>query len=144
MTSPHGGRPAGLTATIVGLWAIAVLNGLFWVVFFTTGQVQVRQDPVYLTFERAFPAADVWLGIACVVCAEGLRRRRGWGVAYGIAAGSALIYLGLMDTLYNLQHDMYCQIGGEMLAEIGINLTCFTFGPFLMRYVWRHRAWLGA
>ena len=111
--------------------------------FFTTGQVQASDDPGYLGFERAFPAADAWLAIASVICAEGLRRRRAWAVLYGIAAGSAFIYLGLMDTLYNLEHAMYFHLSGEMLAETGINLSCFFFGPVLMSYLWHHRKWLG-
>jgi hypothetical protein len=129
---------------VAGLWFATALNLLYWVLFFTTGQVQSSQDAVYLGFESAFPAADAWLGMASVACAEGLRRRRAWAVFYGIAAGSAFIYLGLMDTLYNLEHGMYLHLSGEMLIEIGINIACFAFGPFLMRYVWRHRRWLGA
>ncbi|MBI4517551.1 MAG: hypothetical protein HY699_17240 [Deltaproteobacteria bacterium] len=129
---------------VVTLWVSAALNLLYWVLFFTTGAVQSSQEPCYLVFERAFPAADAWLGIAAVVCAVGLRRRQPYAVVFGIAAGSAFIYLGLMDTLYNLEHGMYAAIGSEMAAEIGINLACFSFGPFLMHYVWRHRRWLGA
>ncbi len=144
LTPPPGERPAGLTAVIVWLWTVTGLNLLFWISFFTSGAVQSSQDAVYLGFERAFPAADAWLGLASLLCAEGLRRRRARAVLFGIAAGSAFIYLGLMDTLYNLEHGMYLHPSGEMLAEIGINITCFVFGPFLMWYVWRHRRWLGA
>ena len=136
-------RPRGLTTMIVWLWIATALNLLYWISFFTGGQVQSSQDPVYLGFERAFPAADTWIGIASVACAEGLRRRRAWAVLYGIAAGSAFIYLGLMDTLYNLEHGMYSHMSPEMAAEMLINLSCFTFGPFLMSYVWRQRRWLG-
>jgi hypothetical protein len=113
-------------------------------VFFTSGAPQANQDEVHLGFEWAFPAADAWLTIASVICAEGLRRRRSWAVLYGVAAGSAFVYLGLMDTLYNLEHGMYLRVSRAMVAEIVINATCFTFGPFLMWYVWRHRRWLGA
>jgi hypothetical protein len=135
--------PRGLQAVMVALWVASGLNLLYWILFFTSGLVQASQDPVYLGFESAFPAADAWLAIASVTCAEGLRRRRSWAVLYGIAAGSAFIYLGLMDTLYNLEHGMYFHLSGEMLAEVAINVTCFVFGPFLMWYVWRHRRWLG-
>jgi hypothetical protein len=139
-----GPPPAGLRVLIAGLWVVAGLDLLYWVLFFTTGEVQTSQDAMYLDWERSFPAADAWLGIAAVACAEGLRRRRAWAVLYGIAAGSAFIYLGLMDTLYNLQHGMYLHFDGAMLGEIGINVACFGFGPFLMWYVWRHRRCLDA
>ena len=134
--------PQGRTAVIVALWGAAVLNLLYWVSFFTDGAVQSSHDPVYLGFEAAFPAADAWLGITSIFCAEGLRRRHPWGVLFGIAAGSAWMYLGLMDALYSLEHSMYAHLSAEMLGEVAIELTCFTFGPLLMWYVWRHRRWL--
>ena len=133
--------PRGLVAVITSLWVASALNLLYWISFFTNGAVRSSQDPAYLGFEAAFPAADAWLGIASIMCAEGLRRRRSWGVLFGIAAGSAWVYLGLMDALYSLEHGMYAQLSAEMLAEVGIEITCFTFGPFLMWYVWRHRGW---
>jgi hypothetical protein len=139
-----GSPPAGLRVLIAWLWVVAGLDLLYWVLFFTTGEVQTSQDPMYLDWERSFPAADAWLGIAAVACAEGLRRRRAWAVLYGIAAGSAFIYLGLMDTLYDLEHGLYLHPDGAMLGEIAINVVCFSFGPFLMWYVWRHRRWLEA
>ena len=144
MTREKWEPPFGLRGVIVWLWIASGLTALYWILFFTSGTLQTSQDPVYLGFEAAFPAADAWLAIAAVICAEGLRRRRSWAVLYGIAAGSAFIYLGLMDTLYNLEHGMYLHPSSEMLAEVVINVTCFTFGPFLMWYVWRHRRWLGA
>jgi len=49
----------------------------------------------------------------------------------------------LMDTLFDLENGMYAQLSAEMLAEAGIEIACFTFGPFLMWYLWRHRKWLG-
>ncbi len=136
--------PFGLNALIVWLWVASGLNILYWILFFTSGALRASNDPVYLGFEAAFPAADAWLVIASVTCAEGLRRRRSWAVLYGIAAGSTFIYLGLMDTLYNLEHGMYLHLGSEMVAEVAINIACFAFGPLLMWYVWRHRRWLGA
>jgi hypothetical protein len=135
-------RPRGLTAMIVALWVAAGLDLLYWVLFFATGVVQTSQDAVYLGFERAFPAADAWLGIAAIACAEGLRRRRGTAVLYGIATGSAFIYLGLMDMLYDLEHGVYTQLTPDTVTEIAIVIGCFVFGPLLMRYVWRHRRWL--
>jgi len=136
--------PRGLRPLITWLWVAAGFTVLYWLLFFATGAVRSSDDPVYLGFERAFPAADAWLAIAAVVSAEGLRRRRAWALLYGSAAGSAFIYLGLMDTLYNLEHGMYFHPSAEMLTEALINVSCFVSGPLLMWYVWRHRKWLGA
>lgn len=136
--------PRGLRGLSVALWVAAGLTVLYWVLFFTTALVQSSQDATYLGFERAFPAADAWMAIAAVVCAEGLRRRRPWAMLYGIAAGSAFVYLGLMDTLYNLENGTYWQLSAAMAVELAINAGCFIFGPLLMWYAWRQRRWLGA
>jgi hypothetical protein len=134
-TSPLRGR-----SVVIGLlWLSAVVTLLYWVAFFTSGDVQSSEAECYLVFERAFPAADSWLAAACVAAAEGLRRRREWAVPFGIAAGSAAVYLGCMDVLYNLENGMYSVWSAPMAGEILINLFCLTFGPFLLVWFWKNR-----
>ena len=58
---------------------------------------------------------------------------------FGVAAGSAAVYLGCMDVLYNLENGMYDTWSGPMIGEIVINLFCLTFGPFLLVWFWRNR-----
>ena len=77
--------------------------------------------------------------IVCVVAAEGLRRRREWALLWGVAAGSAIIYLGCMDVLYNLENGMYTRMNAAMAGEVVINLWCVSLGPILLAYFWRHR-----
>ena len=134
-TSPLRGR-----SVVIGLlWLSAVVTLLYWVAFFTSGDVQSSEAECYLVFERAFPAADSWLAAACVAAAEGLRRRREWAVLFGIAAGSAAVYLGCMDVLYNLENGMYAMWSAPMAGEIVINLFCLTLGPFLLVWFWKNR-----
>ena len=134
-TSPLRGR-----SVVIGLlWLSAVVTLLYWVAFFTSGDVQSSEAECYLVFERAFPAADSWLAAACVAAAEGLRRRREWAVPFGIAAGSAAVYLGCMDVLYNLENGMYSVWSAPMAGEILINLFCLTLGPFLLVWFWKNR-----
>jgi hypothetical protein len=135
LSEPAPGRP-----TVIGLlWLTAVATAVYWIDFFTAGSVQVVEDECYQVFEAAFPMADGWMAGACVVSAEGLRRRRAWAVPWGIAAGSALVFLGCMDVLYNLEHGLYAIANVQMAGEIFINVWCFTLGPGLMIYLWRHR-----
>ncbi len=61
---------------------------------------------------------------------------------WGLIAGSSFVYLGLLDTLYNLENGKYASIDGAMAVEVIINLFSLSFGPFLIIYVWRHRRWL--
>jgi len=136
---PRTSSLRGRSVVIGLLWLSAVVTLLYWATFFTSGDVQSSEAECYLAFERAFPAADLWLAAACLAAAEGLRRRREWAVLFGIAAGSAAVYLGCMDVLYNLENGMYAVWSAPMVGEIVINLFCLTFGPFLLVWFWKNR-----
>ena len=136
---PHASSPRGRRLVIGLLWLSAIVTVLYWVTFFTSGDVQSSEAECYLVFERAFPAADLWLAAACVAAAEGRRRRRDWAVLVGVAAGSAAVYLGCMDALYNLENGMYAVRSAPMAGEIVINLFCLTTGPFLLVWFWKNR-----
>jgi len=43
------------------LWLTAGVTVLYWVVFFTSGEVHSTEEECYLAFERAFPLADGWM-----------------------------------------------------------------------------------
>ncbi len=134
--------PAGLRAVTVMLWISAAATVTYWATFFTSGTVRTSGEAAYLAFERAFPAADAWLAIAAAISALMLARRDPRALLWGLLAGSSFVYLGLLDTLYNLENGKYASIDGAMAAEVIINLFSLTFGPFLIIYVWRHRRWL--
>lgn len=134
--------PAGLRAVTVMLWISAAATVMYWATFFTSGAVRTSGEAAYLAFERAFPAADAWLVIAAAISALMLARRDPRALLWGLVAGSSFVYLGLLDTLYNLENGKYASIDGAMAAEVIINLFSLTFGPFLIIYVWRHRRWL--
>jgi hypothetical protein len=136
---PRTSSLRGRSVVIGLLWLSAVVTLLYWATFFTSGDVQSSEAECYLAFERAFPAADLWLAAACLAAAEGLRRRREWAVLFGIAAGSAAVYLGCMDVLYNVENGMYAVWSAPMVGEIVINLFCLTFGPFLLVWFWKNR-----
>ena len=56
----------------------------------------------------------------------------------------AMVYLGGMDVLFNLEHGKYADRGPEMLLEIAINVACLGFGPFTMLRLWGRRTRLGS
>jgi hypothetical protein len=132
-------RPRGLVAAIAYLAVAAVGTTAYWIVFFTSGAVQVRDDAAYLAFERAFPLADGWMAACAALAAVGLWRRRAWGLLFGLLAGSSLVFLGCMDVLWNLNAGSYAIGSGAMTAEIMINLYCLAGGLLLILYLWRHR-----
>ena len=137
-------RSPGTAIASVLLWLTAAGIVLYWISFFGGGEVHAASDPCYLVFERNFPLPDGFVATACVLCAEGLRRRRGWAVLWGLIAAGGLYFLGLIDTAYNLWNDMYRTRSAAMAAEVAINLFCVTFATWLAAFLWRHRGALGA
>jgi hypothetical protein len=96
-------------------------------------------DAVYTGFENAFPLADGYMTVAYVAAALLLLRGRLLAVPVGIAAGSAMVFLGAMDTLFNLEHGKYADMTPEMAVETVINVGCFAFGSITMVRLWRIR-----
>jgi len=108
------------------------------------GVVQTSSDAAYLDFERAFPAADAWLAFASAWCAINCERRRPQAVLWALVASGASVYLGCMDTLYNLEHGKYASVDAGMILEMLINLSSLASPAILIPYFWRHRRWFGA
>ena len=112
----------------------------FWLAFFAAGDVvRARDTDVYLAFERSFPAADAWMAVASAAAAIGLLGRRAWATAAGVAAGSALVFLGLIDVTFDVEQGMYAQWSAAVAVEIAINVYCLVVGPFLMLWFWKNR-----
>jgi uncharacterized membrane protein (DUF2068 family) len=121
------------------LAVVAVLTTLYWIDFFTWGGVHVRDDAVYLAFEKAFPLADAWMAACSLLGAIGLWRRRSWGLLFGLLAASAQVFLACMDVLFNLNEDNYAIVSAAMAAEILINLGLLIGAPLLIAFLWRQR-----
>ena len=132
-------RPKGL-GWIIALLGIAFVATLaYWIVFFTSGDVQVRTDDVYIAFEKAFPPADAWMALCAFLGAIGLWRRRSWGFLFALLAASSSIFLGLMDLTFNLNQSIYAVEGAETLIEFLINLATLLLGPVIIVYLWKNR-----
>lgn len=144
--SSHAGLRTGTVPVPTSLKAVAILLSItavctiaYWVVYFTSGAVQADHSEIYIAFENAFPAADGWMCLACFLATAGLLRGRSWGVLFGVAAGSAMIFLGLMDVLFNLEQNMYALGGAEMAVESFINVWTLGFGSFVIWFLWSRR-----
>ncbi|MCL5276584.1 MAG: hypothetical protein M1517_02190 [Deltaproteobacteria bacterium] len=124
---------------------VGVLTLVYWVLFFfVPGSVQsFPNEPSYMIFERSFVAADVWMTIAYFLSAYYLSKKDIRGTLWGIVAGGTFVYLGCMDSLYNMENGKYAfifygngsQVG--MMFELVINLASFIFGAFTIAYVWK-------
>lgn len=135
--------PSGSNWVIAALIITFVATLAYWLLYFTSGDVQVRQDEVYLAFENAFPVADAWMAICALLGAIGLLRKQAWGFLFALLAGSSMIFLGLMDVTFNLNQGIYALGGIETAIEVVINLFCLVVSPLIIIYLWKYRKkWL--
>jgi len=113
----------------------------YWLTYFSSGATQLRDDEVYLAFENAFPLADGWMTLCFLLAAFFLWRGDRRALLWGICAGSAMIFLGCMDLLFNIEQKHFqAPPSAEMWAEIVIVVFCLSFGPFTIRRLWRNNA----
>ena len=134
-----------LTTTLLFvLYLVGVLTVVYWICFFfVPDSVQsFPKEPSYMVFEKAFVAADMWMTLAFFLSAYYLLKKDMKGILWGIIAGGTSVYLGLMDSLYNIQNGKYAFIfysndsQVDMIFELIINLASFMFGAAAIIYVW--------
>ena len=123
--------------------ATAALTGAYWADWFTKGRVQSADDPEYVTFEESFPLADAYMAVLYVAAARSLWKQRPAAVPLGIAAGSAHVFLALMDLLFDLRRGNLREKTPEMQIEKAIIGASLFFGPLTMIRLWRGRRRLG-
>jgi hypothetical protein len=122
---------------------VAAAVAAYWAEFFTSGRVRTSEDRAYVDFERAFPLADAYMAAAYMAAGLLLSRQRPEAVPVGIAAGSAMVFLGGMDLLYDLEHRKFSERTPEMGFETMLVAFSLVFGPLTMIRMWRARHRLG-
>jgi hypothetical protein len=135
-------RPKGLFVLAVILIIFAVGTIAFWATFYTAGLVSASDRPAYLEHERSFPLADAYMVVCAFLGAAGIIRRRPSGLLYGLLAGSATIFLGLMDTLYALQQGLIHDFSFSSVETLFLCSLCLVLGPATIIYLWRNREYL--
>jgi hypothetical protein len=136
---PYIGLTIGLA--LFGFLALVA----FWVIwFFVDRSWLASQDTVpYYVFENAFPAADAWLAACCGLGAWALYKRKAIALLWLLTGGSASLYLGLMDVLFDVQNGIYAAHGnvGAVVTEVAINVSTFGIGAWSLYFGWQHRRW---
>ena len=129
-------KPSSLGILMI-ITAIGIL--LFWVGFFTLGLAPHNPPPGYFVFEHSFPVADTFLAIACLYSGILLRRNYPAGRNLATASCGALIFLGLVDTSFNLLNGMYTISAMDTLLNGFINAYCIIFGAGAFIMLGNHR-----
>lgn len=116
-----------------------VLNVAYWTTWFTQRSwLESDTTGAYVAFENAFPLADGWLAVTCVLAFLALGHRSPSALLWLIAAGSAGMYLFCLDVLYDLENDIYTSGSGGII-EAGINLVTLAFSVIALRWAWERR-----
>jgi hypothetical protein len=137
LPSPKGFLILAILLTVFALGVVA-----FWLEFFTSGTVSMSNDPAYLQHEQSFPLADGYMVACALISAAGLIKRRSWALLFGLLAGSGIIFLGLMDTLYSIQQGIFSLSTTEGIEALIICGLCLVLGPCTIIYLWQNRTYL--
>ena len=107
---------------------------LFWIYFFGIECTDPNINPTYLAYEKAFPVPDLaWIVTLLLISMIWLKNNELKGIVSTIAAGSALVFLGLADISFNLTQGIYTQSVADGILNITINLLSLFYGLTLVR-----------
>jgi hypothetical protein len=105
---------------------------LFWIAFFTVGLAPENAPACYFAYEHSFPLPDGILAVLLLAAGILLAKRRPWGVKLSLAAGGALVFLGLLDFSFNIQNGVYLTSTIDLVLNAFINIWCVGFGLALI------------
>ena len=126
------------TIEVMLVLALAV-DVAYWSIWFTSRDTLASEHrSAYYEFENAFPLADLWLGLACLLALVSLLQRRPAAHFWLVCAGSAGLYLFGMDVLYDLEHGIFAK-GGGGAAEAVIVAVTLVFSVTVLRFAWTRR-----
>lgn len=138
-------RPADINIVIgLGIFASVAMTA-YWTAWFLAPElIQARAlgDPdyaIYVAYEQAFPLPDAFVALATLVGSIGLLRMRDWGLLSMLLGVGGIIFLGLEDLLYDMQHSMFTPLNMESAIELLIVLATLALGPLAATLLWRHR-----
>jgi hypothetical protein len=83
-------RPLPRQRAIEAMLLVAIaLDLVYWTLWFAQRDwIASEHSHAYYAFENAFPLADTWLGVACLLALVTLRQRRPSALLWLLCAGS--------------------------------------------------------
>src|SRR3954454_6509467 len=131
-------------AVVVMLVVAIALDAAYWTIWFTQRDwIASEHTQAYYDFENAFPLADLWLGMACVMALVTLVRRQPSALFWLVAVGAAGLYLGAMDLLYDLEHGIFGKGGGGACEAVSVVVPWIS-STSVLGSAWTGRGeWLG-
>ena len=128
-------RSLVLAALVIG----TAMMVAYWALWFAARDVVASDtSQSYYDFENAFPLADAWVLLCLLGGIVTLVRRMSGALFWLLAGGGAGLYLGCMDTLYDVEHGIWGKGAGGAI-ELVIVVVTFVFSISLLRWSWRRR-----
>ena len=116
-----------------------VLDVAYWSIWFTSRDTLASEHrAAYYEFENAFPLADLWIFVACLLALVTLRRGSPAAYFWLICSGAAGLYLFGMDFLYDVEHGIFTSGGGGVIEAMIVALT-LVFSVAVLRFAWNRR-----
>ena len=130
----------GMRRVVIVMLVVAiVLDAAYWTIWLARRDwIASEHTHAYYDFENAFPLADLWLGLACVLALVTLVRRRPSALLWLVATGAAGLYLGCMDLLYDLENGIFGKGGGGVFEAVIVAIT-WVFSITVLRFAWTRR-----
>jgi hypothetical protein len=128
-----------LLGALLGFTGLATTT--FWILFFS-GRIQATETEQDEAFERAFPLADSWMSLSCMLASWHLWQGEEEGRFFGVAAGSSLVFLSFMDILYSLENRKYWPLDKDRSTMLVIHLWTLGLGASTLSYLWKN--WPGS
>src|SRR5690349_13483959 len=127
-------------AVQVMLVVALVIDIAYWVTWFVDRDVLASEHTsAYYEFENAFPLADLWIGLACLLALVTLTRETRPATFWLTCAGSAGLYLFGMDFLYDVENGIFTSGGGGAVEAVIVALT-LVFSVTVLRFAWTRPA----
>lgn len=128
----------------IGIFAVIAIAA-YWITWFAAPQFIQSRTPdapdyaIYVNFEQAFPMADGYVAVAALIGVVGLWQMKPWGFLSMMLAGGGALFLGLIDLLYDLEHQMFIPLTAESLIELIIVIITLSLGPIMTALLWKRR-----
>lgn len=128
----------------IGIFGFVILTA-YWIIWFIAPRLMQSRTPdaadytIYAAFEQALPLADFYVAITALIGVIGLFKMRPWGFLSMLLGSGGLIFLGLIDLLYDLEHKMFIPLNAESTMELVIVILTFILGPIIVILLWKHR-----
>ncbi len=113
---------------ITGIGIIA-----FWIIFLSSDILYPdNMSDCYLNHEYSFPIADIIMCISLIVSAFMIFKKKNIGIKLSLISSGAMIFLGILDTTYNIQNGLYFSSLFDGIFSAFINLWLIIIGIYIV------------